>query len=577
MLLSLVRTYVQPYRRSIAALLGLQLVQTVANLILPSLNADIIDRGIATGDSGYIWRTGGVMLAMSAVQIVGTIGAVYFGSRVAMGLGRDLRAAVFGRVLAFSSREVDGFGAPSLITRTTNDVQQIQTVALMTCNMLVSTPIMVVGGVLMAIREDPGLSWLLLVCVPALVGSLGSIVIRLVPQYRVLQVRIDRINQVLREQITGIRVVRAFVREAFEARRFGVANDDVTQTSLAVGRLMTMMFPVVILVFNASTVAVLWFGAHRVDSGAVQIGGLIAFLTYLTQILMSAMMATFMATMLPRASVSAERVGTVLATESSVPLPSASVSELIAPGHVELRHAGFAYPGAADPVLTDASFVVRPGTTTAIVGSTGSGKTTLVNLIPRLFDVTAGAALVGGVDVRELDPAVLASKVGFVPQRPYLFSGTVASNLRYGRPDASEDELWAALRVAQAEDFVRAMPDGLDASISQGGTNVSGGQRQRLAIARALVGRPDAYVFDDSFSALDLATDARVRAALGPWTRDAAVIIVAQRISTITGADQIVVLDDGRIVDIGTHAELAERCRTYQEIVQSQLEAEDAA
>lgn len=576
MLIRLLRTHLRPYRRWLLAVVVLQLVGTLASLYLPSLNADIIDDGIAKGDTGFILTAGGWMLTVSLLQIACAIGAVYFGARTAMAFGRDVRAAVFHHVGNFSAREVGQFGAPSLITRNTNDVQQVQMLVMMSCTLLVAAPIMMVGGVVMALREDLELSWLLLVCVPILIIGIGLIARRMVPEFRAMQVRIDSVNRVLREQITGIRVVRAFVRERFEARRFAGANAELTETALRVGRLMAMMFPFVMLVFNASSVAVLWFGGHRIDADEMQVGALTAFLAYLMQILMSVMMATFMLVMVPRAAVCAERIAQVLDTDSSVVPPSAP-TRLTQPASLELRAAGFSFPGAAEPVLREVSFTTRPGQTTAIIGSTGSGKTTLVNLVPRLIDATAGAVLIGGVDVRDVDPEDLRRRIGLVPQKPYLFSGTVASNLRYGNPAATDDELWAALETAQARDFVEAMPEGLDGPIAQGGTNVSGGQRQRLAIARALVRKPEIYLFDDSFSALDLSTDARLRAALRPQVTDAAVVIVAQRVSTIADADQIVVLEDGAVVGLGTHDELVETCPTYAEIVESQLTAEEAA
>jgi ATP-binding cassette, subfamily B, multidrug efflux pump len=577
MLIRLLRTFLRPYARPLAAVVLLQLVGTMASLYLPSLNADIIDNGIARGDTGYIVRTGGWMLLVTLVQIACSIAAVYFGARTAMGFGRDVRAAVFERVGTFSAREVAHFGAPSLITRNTNDVQQVQMLVVMTCTMLVMAPIMCVGGVIMALREDIGLSWLMLVSVPTLVIATSLILRRMSPAFRDMQTRIDAVNRVLREQITGIRVVRAFVREPHETRRFGTANSELTDTALRVGRLMAMIFPIVMLVFNASSVAVLWFGALRVDAGEIQVGALTAFLNYLVQILMSVMMATFMMMMVPRAAVCAERIAEVLDTETSVVPPAKPVTTVATHGDLELRNVQFQYPGAEEPVLRDISFRVSAGTTTAIIGSTGAGKTTLLSLVPRMFDVTGGAVLVDGVDVRELDEDLLWSRIGLVPQKPYLFSGTVASNLRYGNPDAADDELWRFLEIAQARDFVEAMPDGLESPIAQGGTNVSGGQRQRLAIARALVRRPEIYLFDDSFSALDLGTDARLRAALRPVTAEAAVVIVAQRVSTILEADQIVVLEDGAIVGIGRHAELLDSCQTYAEIVESQLTAEAAA
>jgi ATP-binding cassette subfamily B protein len=561
----------------LAAVVLAQLVGTLASLYLPGLNADIVDKGIATGDTGYIMRIGGWMLAVTAVQIAGSIVAVYFGARAAMAAGRDLRASVFRRVGQFSGREVAQFGAPSLITRSTNDVQQVQMLIVMSCTMLVAAPIMCVGGIIMALRTDFGLSWLMLVSVPALVTGIGLVIRRMIPGFRLMQVRIDTVNQVLREQIAGIRVVRAFVREPYEVERFGEANYDLSMVSLRVGRLMTLIFPIVMVVPNASSVAVLWFGAGRVDSGQIQIGALAAFLSYLLQIVMSVMMATFALIMVPRAAACAERITEVLDTESSVVPPSQPVTAVTEHGTLELRGAEFQYPGAQEPVLRDLSFRAEAGQTTAIIGSTGAGKSTLLSLVPRLFDVTAGAVLVDGADVRELDMDLLWSKVGLVPQKPYLFSGTVASNLRYGNPDATDDELWEFLETAQARDFVAAMPGGLDAPVSQGGTNLSGGQRQRLAIARALVRRPEIYLFDDSFSALDLGTDARLRAALRQVTTDAAVVIVAQRVSTIIDADQIIVLEDGAVVGAGRHDELLETCPTYVEIAESQLTAEAAA
>lgn len=577
MLIRLLRAKLPPYRGALLIVVLLQLLGTIASLYLPSLNADIIDNGVARGDTDYIMRIGGFMLAVSLAQIVCSIGAVYFGARTAMSFGRDVRSAVFHRVGEFSDREVNHFGAPSLITRSTNDVQQVQMLVMMSATLMVMAPIMCVGGVVMALQEDLGLSWLLLVCVPVLLIAISQIVVRMVPQFRAMQVKIDAVNRVLREQITGIRVVRAFVREPFERDRFAVANDELTGTALRAGRLFALMFPTVMLVLNASSVAVLWFGGHRVDAGQVEIGSLMAFLNYLMQILMSVMMATFMAVMVPRAAVSSERIMEVLDTDSSVKPPASPVIEISLHGELVLDGVEFHYPGADEPVLRDISFRARPGQTTAIVGSTGAGKTTLVSLVPRLFDATQGSVSVDGVDVRELEPDLLWSRIGLVPQRPYLFTGTVASNLRYGDPDATDEELWEALEVAQARDFVEAMDGGLEASIAQGGTNVSGGQRQRLAIARALVRKPEIFLFDDSFSALDLSTDARLRAALRPLTRTSTVVIVAQRVSTIVDADQIIVLEDGLIVGIGTHAELLETCPTYEEIVTSQLTEREVA
>jgi ATP-binding cassette, subfamily B, multidrug efflux pump len=577
MLVQLLRTSLRPYRRLLTAVVVLQAVQTIASLYLPSLNADIIDRGIARGDTAYIVRTGGMMLMITLVQVACSIAAVYFGAKTAMSFGRDVRSRIFRRVGEFSSREVGRFGAPSLITRTTNDVQQVQVLVLMTCTLLVAAPITGVGGIFMAIHTDVGLSWLVAVAVPVLAIAIGAIVSQMVPQFRLMQQRIDTINRVLREQIAGIRVVRAFVREPHEMARFDRANADVTATATRVGRLMAFMFPTVMLVLNASSVAVLWFGGHRVDDGSMQIGALTAFLSYLVQILFSVMMATFMVVMVPRAAVCAERIQEVLDTETSVAPPTHPVHEVEGIGELELRDVEFTYPGAEAPVLQHISFTARPGQTTAVIGSTGAGKTTLVNLIPRLFDATDGQVLVDGVDVRDLAPDALWERVGLVPQRPYLFTGTVASNLRYGNPEATDDDLWAALAVAQAQDFVAAMPAGLESPIAQGGTNVSGGQRQRLAIARALVRKPEIYLFDDSFSALDLGTDRRLRAALRPVTREATVLIVAQRVSTIVDADQIIVLEDGQIVGVGAHDGLLLTCPTYLEIVESQLGAEAAA
>ena len=576
MLIALLRTHLAPYRRWLGAVVVLQLVGTIASLYLPSLNAEIIDNGVAKGDTDYIMHIGGWMLAVSLVQIACSITAVYFGARTAMSVGRDLRGTIFRRVGEFSSREMAHFGAPSLITRNTNDVQQVQMLVVMTCTVMVMAPIMCVGGVFMALREDVGLAWVIAVSVPVLVTVLGLIIRRMVPQFRQMQTRIDTVNRVLREQLAGIRVVRAFVREPLEAERFDDASTALSQTAVRAGRLMALLFPTVLLVANVSSVAVLWFGASRVASGQMQVGALTAFLAYLVQILMSVTMATMMLMMVPRAAVSAERIQEVLNTESSVRPPVEPVRAATQRGDVEFRDVTFQYPGASDPVLRGITLHARAGQITAIIGSTGSGKSTLVSLIPRMFDVTGGSVRVDGVDVRELEPDLLWGRIGLVPQKAYLFSGTVASNLRYGKPDASDEELWHALEVAQAREFVAAMPGGLSADIAQGGATVSGGQRQRLAIARALVRRPEIYVFDEAFSALDLGTDARLRAALRPETREAAVIIVAQRVSTIVDADQIVVLDDGAIVGLGTHDELLRDCPPYVEIVESQLSAEAA-
>ena len=577
MLIRIIRDYLKPYQGLVAVLVGLQLVGTMASLYLPSLNGRIIDEGVAKGDTGYIVRTGGWMLAVSLVQIVATVAATYLGARSAAGLGRDLRAGIFARVGDFSAQEVSRFGAPTLISRNTNDVTQVQTVVFMGAAMMVSAPIMMVGGIIMALREDVGLSWLVAVAVPALALSVALVIRKMIPNFRLMQESVDWVNRVLREQITGIRVVRAFVREDHERARFADANTQYTGTALAVGRLMALVFPIVMLIFNASTVAVLWFGSHRVENGQMQIGELTAFMSYLMQILMSVMMATFMSMMIPRATVSAGRIAEVLDTDSTVVQPAQPVAIPRTGTSVELRDVEFCYPGADVPVLQRVSLTAEPGRTTAIIGSTGAGKSTLLSLIPRLYDVTGGAVLLGGVDVRDATLEDVWSRIGLVPQKPYLFTGTVASNLRYGDSEATDDELWEALRVAQAEDFVRAMPEGLNAPIAQGGTNVSGGQRQRLAIARALVSRPEVFLFDDSFSALDLSTDARLRSALKPVTRHTAVIVVAQRVSTIIDADHIVVLDDGVVVGAGRHDELLETCPTYVEIVESQRSAEEVA
>ncbi|HVK89072.1 MAG TPA: ABC transporter ATP-binding protein [Kofleriaceae bacterium] len=577
MLLRLLRRYLAPYKRGIAIVILLQLVGTIASLYLPSLNGDIIDRGVARGDTGYILVMGAVMLGVALVQIACSLAAVYVGAKIAMGYGRDLRGAIFHHVGRLSAREVGTWGAPSLITRSTNDVQQVQMLVLMGVTMLVMAPIMCIGGIVMALREDVSLSRLLLVCIPVLAGSIGVIVGRMIPQFRAMQPRIDTVNRVLREQIMGMRVVRAFVREPVEATRFDGANGELTTTALRVGRLQAIMWPTVMLVFNASSVAVLWFGAQRVAGGSLEIGALIAYLSYLMQILVAVMMTTFISVMVPRASVCAERILEVLDTEPAIAAPVNAVLPAERTGLVELRDVEYRYPGAAAPVLADISFTARPGELTAIIGATGAGKTTLLELLPRLSDPTAGAVLIDGVDVRERDPEELWARIGVVPQRAYLFSGTVASNLRFGNPDATDDELWAALEIAQAKEFVAGMPQGLESPISQGGTNVSGGQRQRLAIARALLRSPGVFLFDDAFSALDLATEAKLRSALRGHTANAAVILVAQRVASIVDADQILVLEGGRIVGRGTHAELLASNATYAEIVTSQTEAKEAA
>jgi ATP-binding cassette, subfamily B, multidrug efflux pump len=577
MLLRILRRYLKPHWKLLVAVGAFQAAQSIASLYLPSLMADIIDDGIAKGDVGYILMVGGIMLAITLVQIGCAIAAVYYGAKASMSLGRDLRGAIFHRVSEFSEREVSQFGAPSLITRTTNDVQQVQMVVLMTCTLFVAAPILAIGGIIMAMQQDIGLSWLMAVSVPVLLVSIGLVISRMVPLFRLMQKRIDTVNQVLREQLTGIRVIRAFVREGIETKRFAKANAELTDTALGAGRLFALMFPIVMMVLNVSSVAVIWFGGLRVDSGEMQVGALVAYLSYLLQILMAVMMATFMGVMLPRAAVSADRIGDVLKTETSVRMPERGVRELESRGTVEFVDVSFSYPGAEQPVLRNVSFAAREGQTTAIIGSTGAGKTTLVNLLPRLFDATGGSVFVDGVDVRELDPDVLWSRIGLIPQKPYLFAGTVASNLRYGKPDATDEELWEALRIAQARDFVEELDGGLAGAIAQGGTNVSGGQRQRLAIARALVKQPEIYVFDDSFSALDSATDARLRLALAKYRSGATMIVVAQRVATIMDADQIIVLDGGVVVGSGTHRELLETSETYAEIVASQLTAEEAA
>jgi ATP-binding cassette, subfamily B, multidrug efflux pump len=576
LMLKLLKTYLLPYRKLLYIVLGLQIVQTSMTLLLPTLNADIINNGVVKGDTDYIYREGALMLGVTLVQVVFAVTAIYFGARAAMAFGRDVRGGLFHGVTSFSAQEVNHFGSSSLITRITNDVQQVQMLVVMMCTLFVAAPITIVVGLFMAVREDGPLSLILVVAIPALVFSVGMVVIRLVPQFENMQIRIDRVNQVLREQITGMRVVRAFVREPEEGERFGVANDELTDTSLRAGRLQAFMFPSVMLVLNASSVAAVWFGGARVGAGDMQIGTMIAFLTYLIQILTAVMMATFVAVMWPRAAVCAARIKEVLDTPSTVTAPESPLADMPLRADFEMRNVTFSYPGAEEPVLHDISFRVVAGQTLAIVGSTGSGKTTLIGLGPRLFDATGGSVIVNGVDVRDVDPELLWSHVGLVPQKPYLFSGTVASNLRYGREEATEAELWEALEIAQARDFVAAMPQGLHSRIAQGGTNVSGGQRQRLAIARALVKKPDIFLFDDSFSALDLATDARLRAALAPVVADVATVIVAQRISTIVQADQILVIDEGRQIGLGTHEELLESCATYVEIVESQMAVEAA-
>jgi ATP-binding cassette subfamily B multidrug efflux pump len=575
MLKRLLSSVLAKYRGLLWVVIGLQAVQALAGLFLPTLNSDIINNGVVKNDIGYIWRMGGIMLLVTLAQVIFSVTAVYFGSKVAMGFGRDTRRQLFHQVNAFSTREVAVFGAPSLITRITNDVQQVQMLVLMTCTLILGAPFTAIGGIFMAMHQDLGLSRILMVSIPILAVLLSLIISSMVPTFRKMQERIDRINEILREQLTGIRVVRAFVREPEEAQRFSVANDAVTQTALRGGRLQALMFPTATLVVNLSSVAVVWFGSDRISDGTMKPGAMIAFLTYLTQILMSVMMTTWMAALIPRAAVSAERIMEVLETPSSIVISDNPITELSQTAVLQFDHVSFRYPGAEQPVLHDVSFTVRAGETLAIIGSTGSGKTTLMNLIPRLVDATEGVVSLDGVDVRDLAPEALWSRVGIVPQKPYLFSGTVASNLGYGKENATEEEMWEALRIAQAEDFVRAMPEGLNATIAQGGSNVSGGQRQRLAIARALIRRPEIYLFDDSFSALDLATDARLRSALTPYVQQAVVVVVAQRVSTIRHATKIMVLEDGDCVGFGTHDELLETCETYQEIVSSQANAQE--
>ena len=573
MLGRLLLQYLKPYRWLLLGVLVFQFGSALASLYLPSLNANIIDNGVAKGDTAYIWSTGALMLAISLGQITSAIIATFFAARAAMSAGRDLRRDIFRRVSEFSEREVSQFGAGSLITRNTNDVQQVQMLAMMGATMLVSAPLLAIGGIIMALRQDVGLSWLIAVAVPTLLILAVIVIGRMVPLFRAYQSKLDNVNRIMREQLTGVRVVRAFVREAIEAERFRAANTDIMVIGRKVGSLFVLLFPLFMLVLNITVVGVVWFGGIQVDAGQVEIGTLFAFMQYVMQILMGVLMASFMTMMIPRAAVSADRISEVLGAESTLQRPTDGVREFPAPGEVALDGATFQYPGAEQPVLSDVSFTAKAGQTLAIVGSTGSGKTTLVSLIPRLFDVTAGAVRVGGVDVREADLESLWGHLGVVPQRPFLFAGTVESNLRFGKEDATDDELWEALEIAQGRDFVEAMDGQLSAKIAQGGTNVSGGQRQRLAIARALVKRPSILIFDDSFSALDLTTDARLRAALWQRRPEVTKIVVAQRVSSITEADTIIVLDDGRAVGAGTHEELLESNETYREIVASQLGA----
>jgi len=577
MLFRLLRTHLRPYRRWLVAIGLLQLASTGAMLYLPALNADILDTGVVQGDTGYVARVGLVMLVVCLGQVACQVTAVWFSARTAMSVGRDLRGALFGRITHFSGREVGQFGAPSLITRVTNDVQQVQMLTLMTCSIAVSVPIMMFGGIAMAMVTDLGLSWIFAIVVPVMFLAVGIVVRGMVPNFRKQQGRIDTVNRVLREQVTGIRVVRAFVREPEETERFADANAQLTEVSIRAGRWLATLFPLVLLIVNTASVAVIWFGGHQVDAGELGVGQLTAFIAYLMQIMFSVMMGTFMLMQIPRAAVCADRIAEVLDTESSVHPPDVPVEALTEQAHLAFEGVGFTHPGAERPVLRDVTFEAHAGQTVAVIGSTGSGKTTLVDLVPRLMDATAGTVRVDGVDVRDLDPELLWSRIGLVPQRAFLFGGTIAENLRHGAPDADDAQLWEALEVAQARDFVEGLPDGLDATVAQGGTNFSGGQRQRLAIARALVRKPEIYLFDDSFSALDLATDARLRAALAPYTTDSCVLVVAQRISTIRAADLILVLEDGAVVGAGTHEELVESCPTYTEIVASQLSADEEA
>ena len=586
MLWTLIRHHLRPYLPHVGAVAVLQLATVLATLYLPSLNADIIDNGVATGDTDYIWRVGGLMLVVAMVQLLTAVASVWFGARVAMGMGRDIRCSIYTRVDRFSSEEMSRYGAPTLITRATNDVQQVQMLVLMSLNFMVMVPIMSIGGIIMAIQEDPGLSWLVWASVPLLMVIVGFLVRELMPLFQRMQDNIDSINGVMREQIMGIRVVRAFVREQHETARFESANATLTDTSVRIGRLFVIMGPAITIVLHLATAAVLWFGGHRVDAGLVQVGALTAFMQYLLQILMAVMMGTFMFMMFPRAIISARRISEVLRTVPTLAEPAQPVALAASGGaSVEFRDVTFAYPGADSPVLDGVSFTAEAGRTTAIIGSTGAGKTTLVSLIPRLHDATSGQVLLDGVPVTDLSRASISAAVGLVPQKPYLFSGTIAHNLRFGDPTADDEQLWHALDVAQGTEFVQgrttgegeSAASGLESTVSQGGTNVSGGQRQRLCIARTLVAAPQVYVFDDSFSALDVTTDAKVREGLARNTQGATTIIVAQRISTITGADQILVLEEGRIVGRGTHEELLDSSQTYREIVDSQITVEETA
>ncbi|MEI7540584.1 MAG: ABC transporter ATP-binding protein [Actinomycetes bacterium] len=577
MLIQTLREFLRPYKRTVWIVVFLLLIQSIGNLYLPNLNADLINNGVAKGDIGYIWRIGAIMLAISALIIGASIVIAYFSSKVSMSFGRDVRKAVFVSVERFSTRELNKFGAPSLITRNTNDVQQVQMVLFMGLTMMVAAPITGVGAVIMALKTNVRLSGLLLVAVPAMGLLIYWLLRRIVPLFRVMQVRIDRINLVLREQIAGVRVIRAFVKTRYEEERFAGANNELAQTTLSVTRTFAIMFPALTFILNISSIAVIWFGAKLIDTGSMPIGNLTAFLSYIMQILMSVMMAVMMSLMIPRAEASAERIQEVLLTPSSVIETTDPKSPKARKGLIEFKDVEFRYPGAEHPVLSGISFTAKPGVMTAIVGSTGSGKTTLLNLIPRFIDASAGQILMDGIDVRDQSLENVWSEIGFVPQRAFLFGGTIASNLKYGKADASDEELWKALAVAQADEFVKEKEDGLNSPVSQGGTNFSGGQRQRLSIARAIVKQPQIYILDDSFSALDYSTDAKLRVALEEHAKNSTLIVVAQRVSTIMKADQIVVLNNGKIDGIGNHADLMKSCKTYQEIVLSQLSPEEAA
>ncbi|HET9615195.1 MAG TPA: ABC transporter ATP-binding protein [Candidatus Limnocylindrales bacterium] len=578
-MIGLLRTYLRPYGGRIVVVMALLLVQAIGNLFLPDLNGDIINKGVLAGDTDYVLRVGGLMLLVTALIGLAAIASVYLSARIAMGFGRDVRGAIFTKVETFSQVEVNRFGPPSLITRNTNDVQQVQQVLFVAMTVMVSAPILIVGGVIMALRTDVPLSGLLVVVIPAMGILIGLTMSRLIPIFRATQTRLDRINQVMRESLSGVRVIRAFVRTRHEEARFEQASRELFDVQLRGGRTFAFTQPIIMAIFNLSTVAAIWFGALRVESGDLSIGNLTAFQQYLAQILFAVLTATFMFILVPRAAVSAGRIREVLDTTPSIVDPIDPVAPPIDgpdAGVVEFRNVEFRYPGAEEPVLRGISFRARPGTTTAIVGSTGSGKSTLVNLIPRFYDATTGTVLVDGVDVKAMRREEVWARIGMIPQKAFLFSGTISSNLRFGKADATDDEIWRALDIAQGRDFVEAMDGQLEAPIAQGGGNVSGGQRQRLAIARAIVKGAAVYVFDDSFSALDFATDARLRQALDRNLARATKIIVAQRVGTIMNADQIVVLDAGQVVGIGTHRELLETSDTYREIVYSQLSEAEA-